>query len=262
MRALCLLTLLLWSLTGAAQVRPSQPIEACAQHLPYGAPRSARLETTLICRQGYALEHDNRAKVPMWVAYTLTPLRAVGCATRDGTFEPDPSLSPSHRAEVSDYSRSGFDTGHLAPSGDMRWSEQVQRESSVLSNAAPQRPSFNRGPWRVLEDQVRAWAATRDALLVYTGPIYERTSPRTIGRGRVVVPRAFYKVLVDQQAREVVAFIYPATVTQGSPRSFVVPLAEVERQAGFRLPVPQGVIEVAWKPAPRVARSCYNRPQP
>lgn len=261
MRALLFFaTLLLWSLTGVAQVRLSQPIEACSQHLPYGAPRSAQLETSTICREGYALEHDNRAKVPMWVAYTLTPVRALGCSPRDGSFEPDPSLHPRHRAEVSDYARSGFDTGHLAPSGDMRWSEQVQRESSVLSNAAPQRPSFNRGPWRVLEDQVRAWTVSRGALLVYTGPIYERDGRRTIGAGRVAVPQAFYKVLVDQQTREVVAFIYPATVTQGSPGSFRVPLAEVERQVGFRLPVPQGAVEGTWKKATRAARACYNRP--
>lgn len=214
-------------------------MEECAEHLPFGQPKSPRTDTTLICRQGYALEHDDRAKIPVWVAYTLTPERALGCARRTGDWDPDPSIPPDERAVPKDYAKSGYDIGHMANNADMRWSPQVEVESNVLSNAAPQRPSLNRGPWKQLEDQTRAWALERRSpILVYTGPIYQKDGAPFIGR-QVTIPRAFWKVLVDQRTRHVVAFIYPADATQGPPATFRSSLAEVQRQSGLVLPMPE-----------------------
>lgn len=240
MRSLLLALLVALSLPVQA-VRPSQPMEACRQHLPYSEPHVRRADTTKVCRQGYALEHDNRAKIPIWVAYTLTPERAVGCFPRTSDWQPDPSLRPDARAVPKDYAKSGYDIGHMANNSDARWDRLVEAESNVLSNAAPQLPSLNRGPWKRLEDQTRAWTIERGThLLVYVGPIYDAQAPSTIGAGRVTVPRAFYKVLVDQRAKEVVAFIYPADAQQGDPGTFRVSLAEVQRQTGINFYLPKG----------------------
>ena len=72
-------------LTGAALAwdqKPNKPIAACAEQLPYGVPASNRPNTLLKCNTAYALQHDNAAKIPAWVAYTLTPAHAIGCVAR------------------------------------------------------------------------------------------------------------------------------------------------------------------------------------
>lgn len=224
----------------AAEPSPVLPVERCAEHVPFGQPESPRTDTTLLCRPGYLIEHDNKAKIPAWVSYLLTPERTVGCARRTADFDAEPALPPEKRAEDKDYAKSGFDRGHMANNADMRWNKQVEIDSNVLSNVAPQNPSLNRGLWSALEAQTRAWAVERGPLIVYTGPIYSRQAPSTIGKGRVTVPDAFFKVLVDKQEKEVVAFIMPNEKVIGGLSDFTTSLAEVQRQTGMVLPLPEG----------------------
>ena len=44
-------------------------------------------------------------------------------------------------------------------------------ESFLLTNMSPQAPSFNRGIWKRLEEQVRFWAIEKDSILVVSGPV-------------------------------------------------------------------------------------------
>lgn len=172
---------LLLSLLSLAQPSSPLPIQECAQHLPYGIPRTKKKDTAVICRPGYALEHDNHAKIPIWVSYRLRPRQVLGCSARSPRFYPEPALLPGQRAELKDYAKSGYDIGHMASSADMRASEQFSIDSGVLSNAAPQRPAFNRGPWKQLEEQTRAWVISRNTeLLVLVGPIYPSRAPRQL----------------------------------------------------------------------------------
>jgi hypothetical protein len=87
--------LLSLGLTGAAlawEQKPNKPIAACAEQLPYGVPASNRPNTMLRCNTAYALLHDNTAKIPIWVAYTLTPSHAIGCVARTNAFVADAAI--------------------------------------------------------------------------------------------------------------------------------------------------------------------------
>lgn len=245
MKLFVCIALVFLSLHSFAKVRPAES-KWCSSHLPFGAPVS-QVEGLLICREGYALQHYNQARIPAWVAYVLTPREANGCAARTSRFRPEPSLAPGSRAETKDYSGSGYDIGHFANNGDMRWSELVETESNVLSNAAPMRPTLNRGPWARLEDVTRVWAIERGPILIYTGPIFHlKFSPR-IGQG-VVVPDAFFKVLVDLQAGEAIAFIYPAWAARGEMDEYRASIQQVERYTGISLPLPKGVKQTStWR---------------
>lgn len=232
-----LLSMLLVASAHAAPL-PTMPIKACIEHTPYGVAYAVVPESKHICRFGYALQHDNRRKVPLWVSYTITPSRALGCFPRTSGFSPEPSVSVGKRAEDSDYANTGFDRGHMAPNNDMRWHIQVEDDANTLSNAAPQHITLNRGPWKILEDRVRVLTLERgNPILIYAGPIFSPTD-KVIGINKVVVPSAFYKVLVDQKTKEVVSFIYPNTSVSGDPSAFVVPYAEVVKRISFNLPVP------------------------
>jgi endonuclease G len=232
------------------------PITACNDKVPYGAPLARKDNSTIICRSGYLLEHDNRAKIPVWVSYVLTPDHATGCFPRTNSFTPDYSLIPRERAELKDYAKSGFDIGHQANDGDMSWSLESERESFILSNMAPQLPGFNRGIWKKLEDQTRAWAVTRqNPLLIYVGPIYSEED-RTIGRNGVVVPHAFYKVITDTVTNEALVFQFKHEATQGNLNLFITSLASVQQQTGVIFFVPKDVkfMDRIWPSVTKSAR--------
>ena len=76
-----------------------------------------------------------------------------------------------------DYLKSGYDKGHLAPAADMKYSTTTMKESFYFSNMSPQKPEFNRGIWKELEEQVRNWAQIYDTVYIVTGPILSDNLP-------------------------------------------------------------------------------------
>jgi endonuclease G len=238
MRILVALFLVVCFSARAEVIALANPTASCAKHIPYGQPKALTQDTTVVCRDGYILEHDNKAHVPIWVAYTLTPETALGCFPRVSRFQPDPSVRAS--AVAHDYAKSGYDIGHMANDSDMRWSAKAQRESNLFPNAAPQLPGLNRAAWKSLEVRTRSWAVGRkNPILVYVGPIYNVKLDPTIGSNRVVVPHAFYKVLVDQKTGDALAFIYAQADSTDGPDTFLSSLAQVQRQTGVVLPMPK-----------------------
>jgi len=136
----------------------------CAEHSYGGWPVGA--EGTPLCREGYAVLHDDARRVPAWSAYRLTALKATACLDRTDNFRPDENVPTSGRAQLADYRGSGYDRGHIVPAGNMQWSPKAMSESLLLSNMAPQLGSFNRGIWKQLETRVRIWARDRGELIV------------------------------------------------------------------------------------------------
>lgn len=251
LRKMLLPLLLLAASTTLVAVTPQQapplPAASCQTQIPYGKPISRTSNTALICRDAYLLLSDLHAKVPIWVAYTLTPAHSIGCIARSNAFAADQSLEQDERAVPSDYAASGYDIGHQAPDGDMSWDDQVERESFILTNMAPQLPGLNRGIWKLLESNVRAWAYERNhTLLVYVGPIYAYGTDKTIGPDKVDVPISFYKIVVDTTTNEVLAFIFPHAEGLGTDltkmRSTV---ADVQKETGVTFPLPKGYSEPA-----------------
>lgn len=187
-----------------------------------------------LCRIGYALAHDPSRKTPIWVAERLTRERAMADATRKDKFAPDPDLLKGMRAELADYKGTGYDRGHMAPNADFNWSAEAAAESFYLSNMVPQvGRGMNQGIWKELEAAVRLWAVRRGQVYVYTGPIYEGRT-KTIGKGRVAVPKALYKIVFDPETLESATFIMPNKVLKLSDlMQYVSSITEVEDRTGL-----------------------------
>jgi endonuclease G, mitochondrial len=218
------------------------PAKACEAYVPFGQPKVSNQDTTLICRQAYFLEHDNKAKIPEWVAYVLSPDKATGCEKRLSAFKSDRYLPADKRAEVKDYAKSGYDMGHIANSADMSWNSDIARQSFILSNMTPQMPGFNRGIWKRLEDQTRAWAIERSHnILIYAGPIYDRKQDKTIGTNMVTVPNSFYKILIDLDSKEALVFKFKHEAGNGSLNQYLSSLAQVQKESKIVFPMPKQV---------------------
>lgn len=246
-RLLSVLALLVSTSVFAQQPKPL-PVEACIVHLPYGTPTTRKQDVQPICREGYFTIHDNKAKIPVVSAYVLTPDNAASaCAVRDSTFEVDRSLPPLGRSGNKDYAKSGYDIGHMVSAEDLKYSPVAQAVAALLSNAAPQEPGFNRGVWKRLESTTRGWAISRNnPILVYVGPVYSRTQGSTIGKGRVVVPHAYYRILVDTVTAETQVFLLMHETSREELNTFITSLADVQRQTGVQFPMPEKPKFGAW----------------
>jgi endonuclease G len=163
----------------------------------------------IITHIGYTVSYNSDWKIPNWVAYELTKEEVEGAVPRSDTFLPDPEVLYENSATTYDYLNSGWDRGHMAPAGDMRWSEQAMKESFYLSNICPQNKSLNSGIWSSLEAQVRKLAQQNGVVYIVCGPIMSER-PQTIGANKVAVPDAFFKVLLqnDNDNWYAIAFMF------------------------------------------------------
>jgi endonuclease G len=104
-------------------------IAGCEEYAKLGMPGK---NGELLCRKGYLLAHDSKNKTPIWVIEHLTAEKVKGTIPRYNKFMPDPDLEEGERAELSDYTKSGYDKGHMAPAADMRWDQQAMEECFIF----------------------------------------------------------------------------------------------------------------------------------
>ena len=221
---------IIFSLIFAVSCRTSVGV-AGYDNLTLGVPGPA---DTIIEREGYALGYIEKHEQPAWVQYVLTA-DEVSRATvnRSDDFRADPYV-PTGSATPQDYTRSGYDRGHLAPAADMAYSDQTMSDSFYMSNMSPQTPQFNRGIWSKLEKQVRHFATREKRIVVVTGPILPAEKTITIGVNDVTVPQYFYKVIYDTTSPEkMIAFVLPNRGSNADLRTFVVTVDYVEDLTGL-----------------------------
>lgn len=162
--------------------------------------------TRALCFDAFAVLHSALTRTPLYSAEHLTADRidAARTMTRESEFHPEPDLPPGERAELADYARSGFDRGHMSPSGDMP-DPASQQQSFSLANMIPQAPRLNRGLWEGIESAVRTMAERRGELYVVTGPIFKGDQLSTVGH--VVVPTYVFKAVYDPGRRAAAAYV-------------------------------------------------------
>ena len=218
---------------------PAKAERASITPLPKGSelPQLKRKRTEqIIQHEGYTVSYNADYRIANWVAYVLTDKEARSDkAERQNKFVVDP-LVKGASATNEDYTRTGYDRGHLAPAGDMKWSEKAMRESFYLSNITPQKPGLNRGIWKELEEQIRLWARENGAVLIATGPVIPDEELNRLGKNRVGVPRQFYKVLcmVVNNQLEGVGYLFENRDYGTTPlRQMMVPIDSVEQVTGI-----------------------------
>ena len=189
----------------------------------------------IIEREGYSLGYDESVEQARWVSYRLTVHEVTNkVISRTNNFRSDPMVSTGS-ASVEDYRRSGYDRGHLAPAGDMAFSAMVMSDSFYMSNMSPQKPAFNRGVWKRLEEFVRNVAVAEESIVVVTGGVFvDDETPVFIGGNKVRVPEFFYKVIFDETPPlKAIGFILPNDGSKKSLEKFAQSVDEVEEATGL-----------------------------
>lgn len=191
-------------------------------------------EDEIIHHTGFSFLYNERHEQALWVAYELTKDETNNIYHRTNKFLPDPSVK-TETANDNDYLGSGYDRGHLAPASDMGWSAKTMFESFYYSNMSPQEPSFNRGIWKKLEEQVRTWAISYDSIYVVTGPVLNEGLSYIGGENKVSVPEYYYKVILDLTNAEFkgIGFIMKNEGSREPITNFAVTIDSVEKFTGI-----------------------------
>lgn len=185
-------------------------------------------------RAAYRLSYNPATRLPVWVAWHLTAEHTDGPYSRKGIKFAEDEDVPVPRATNMDYVNSGYDRGHICPSGDNKWSEEAQLQSFLYTNCCPQLHNLNAGDWNELEGKCRKWAQQYGGVYIVSGPLLLNKKHKTIGKNKVVVPEAFFKVVLCMEGEpKAIGFIYRNEANNKTMSSYVNTVDDVERLTGL-----------------------------
>lgn len=224
-------------------------------NMALGNPSQAgklNLDNLLIERTQYTLSYNNSKGTPNWVCWHLSSAWK-GNAPRSKNFFTNTDL-PRGCYEVSpkDYSKSGFDRGHMCPSDDRDGSVADNEATFLMDNIVPQAPKNNQEVWNELEEHARRLTAQGNELYIIAG-IYGRGGENkdgeyktTIANGRITVPAHVWKIVVvlpngDNDLKritektKVIAVDMPNTqgVAQHNWQYYQTSVDEIEAKTGY-----------------------------
>lgn len=195
----------------------------------------------LLTRVGYITGYSQEWKCPQWTAWHLTADHTTGPYKRKGVSFHEDGEVPYPKALNSDYYSSGYDRGHMCPSGDNKWDRQAQEDCFLFTNMCPQAHNLNSGDWNDLEIKCRTWAKRYGDIYIVCGPVFHGDRPkRTIGKNKVWVPDGFYKVVLRVRSRgsgdgetAAIGFYYDNDDGHQPMSAYVRSVDEIERMTGL-----------------------------
>ena len=188
-----LITLLVWGC--ASLVTPTE--SAISPHLLLGNPTQATASITspdnyLILRDEYVVSYNRSTGTPNWASWKLNQ-SWLGDAKRQNDFRPDDSLpSDCPRVSPNDYTGSGYDRGHVVPSGDRTRTAAENSATFLMTNIMPQTPDNNRNTWESLESYSRELVRNGKELYIIAGTLGNKGRLKN----KVTIPQSTWKIVV------------------------------------------------------------------
>lgn len=207
-------------------------------HLKYGNPSNANSKDTnnyLLEKPSYALSYNCKTGIPNWVSWQLNR-SWLGSVDRSDDFRSEPDLpNGCYAVRPTDYRKTGYDRGHLAPSGDRTKRKSDNSATFVMTNMMPQSPSNNREVWRELEEYSRDLVSQGKELYIVAGG---EGKDKAIANGQVVVPKYTWKVILvldNGNVEETIAVRMPNnnTIARTDWKDYIVSVDEIEKKTGL-----------------------------
>ena len=191
-------------------------------------------DVVVLKHTNYTSHYSKSKKYPVMVEWWVTRAK-VGCSTpmaRKDNFKPDPLL-PKETNLGADYVGSGTDRGHMMPAAEnLCQTAEIQNESFYYSNMAAQYHSLNAGDWKSVETMEREWAKKDDSVHVWCGNI---GVAKTIGEGKVAVPKQCWKVLYFVKTKEWMAFLFDNNTSKPDGiHNNLVDKSDIEKLINFK----------------------------
>ncbi len=176
---------------------PDSPQQAEQIYLALGNPSGANASTPnnyLLSNKYFILSYNRDRGIPNWAAWRISKME-LGDFPRPNPdpFHPDDRLPKGwNRITPSDYTRSGFDKGHVCPSADRSASVEGMSETFLMSNMTPQTGDLNRGPWQKLEGYLRTLVTRGNDVYIYAGVYGENGKVKN----EISIPTNSWKIAV------------------------------------------------------------------
>ena len=150
----------------------------------------------------YGGEYDAKKGNPTYTHYVLnvSQVKSDIASRKKEKFWVDDTLETR---KTKDYTRSGYDRGHMVPAEDMHYSQRAMHGSFSMANVCPQTKELNEVSWRMLETALRDSSLKWNGASIWTGPLY-RYKVKTF-KG-IEVPSHFFKVACNTKVCH--AFVY------------------------------------------------------
>lgn len=205
----------------------------------------------------YSVEWDCEKKSQRWSCYQMNSKTLAHNTSRytsqTNLYPMDPMLPANQYLSKDCFYGSGFDHGHICPSADRLYSAEANKQTFYLTNMQPQYKAFNGSlsdkerhknewsPWYRLESQVRVWANTQNAEMLYVvkgGTIEDDQILPNMLYGEMRVPKYFFVALLQKykQSYRAIGFWmehksnYEAKLPLGN---YAVNIDELERLTGI-----------------------------
>ncbi|MFM7544356.1 MAG: DNA/RNA non-specific endonuclease [Ignavibacteria bacterium] len=166
-------------------------------HAPWGFPMDANpKDDHPIERKQYVLSYNEHLNVANWVSWQLNAAWYGSTPRRSGKFITDTSLPESFtRITHDDYTKSGYDRGHLVRSEERTANIEDNTSTFLMSNILPQTPTLNQQTWLSLEYECeRLCKSEGKDLYVIAGGVFSGIPTRL--NGKVAVPDSCWKIVL------------------------------------------------------------------
>jgi endonuclease G len=169
-----------------------------------GNPNHAVAKTTsprnfLMVKPQFVHSYNRFHGIPNWVAWHVDSTW-LGEIKRKNNFRADSTLPAKwYRVTEKSYRGSGYDRGHMCPSGDRTNTQENNSITFLMTNMIPQAPNNNQGPWAALEIYCRELVKQRKELYIYCGGNGEQGF---LDSGRVQIPKLTWKTILVLDAGE------------------------------------------------------------
>ena len=162
----------------------------------------------ILDKEFFQVCYDHNLKTAKAVTYTLYgDLVNETNIQKRPSFKIDREVEKQYRASTSDYTKSGYDRGHLAPDASFDWSQESLDATFKLTNIIPQARKVNRYTWKKAEKHARFIATVLGEVNIINLITYAQT-PTRIGKNQIAVPEGFYKVLYNNDQNYTTCLYY------------------------------------------------------
>ena len=220
------------------------PNPGTSVHLTLGNPSKADTDPNnyLMIKPQYVVSYNRDKGIPNWVSWQLNQ-SWLGSVDRGNNFRPDTTLpSGWYQVRPGDYTSSGYDRGHLCPSGDRTRNVEDNSATFLMTNMIPQAPENNREVWRELEEYSRELVNQGKELYIIAGGAGSKGTLK----GKVTVPQQTWKVIAVLERlgkgisgvttnTRLIAVMMPNSneVANTSWQDYLVSVDEIEKVTGY-----------------------------
>lgn len=144
----------------------------------------------------YEILYNQDLLTPECVYYTLQEANFKGTQRSKPKYFKADYLLPPPRRKNKDFRFTGYQRGHLCPSGDRDSRKDWFKDTFFTSNIVPMTPVVNAGVWKDIETECRNLATDGHVLKIACGIIAPRCNTSYSRTGVYYVPDTLFKMAV------------------------------------------------------------------